>query len=43
MTVYEGVGHAFWSDVSQIEREEMPQITAYRKATRFLRDFYQTA
>jgi len=37
---YYGVGHAFWKDMGQIEREEMPQIAAYRLATTFLRNFF---
>ncbi len=37
---YYGVGHAFWSDMDAIEKEEMPQIAAYRLATTFLRNFY---
>ena len=37
---YYGVGHAFWTDVAQIEDEQMPQIAAYRLTTNFLRNFY---
>ena len=37
---YENVGHAFWSDMGQIEREESPQIDAYRRTTTFLREFF---
>ena len=37
---YNGVGHAFWADMAQIEGEQMPQIAAYRLATNFLRGFY---
>lgn len=37
---YYGVGHAFWKDVGQIEREEMPQTAAYRLMTTSLRNFY---
>ena len=40
---YDGVGHAFWKDMGQIEREEMPQIAAWRKSTGFLRDFFERA
>jgi len=38
---YYGVGHAFWKDVGQIEREEMPQIAAWRLTTNFLRNHFQ--
>lgn len=37
---YYGVGHAFWTDVGQVEREEMPQLAAWRLSTNFLRTFY---
>ena len=37
---YENVGHAFWSDMGQIEREESPQIDAYRRTTAFLREYF---
>ena len=30
---YENVGHAFWSDMGQVEREESPQIDAYKGVT----------
>ena len=43
MISYDGVGHAFWKDMGQIEREEMPQIAAWRKSTGFLRDFFERA
>ena len=38
---YNGVGHAFWKDMGQIEREEMPQIAAWRLSTTFLRNFFE--
>ena len=38
---YNGVGHAFWKDMGQIEREEMPQIAAWRLSTAFLRNFFE--
>ncbi len=38
--VYDGVGHAFWSDMKQIERGDEPQISAYRQCTDFLRQFF---
>lgn len=34
--VYNGVGHAFWKDMDQIERNEQPQSDAYRLITDFL-------
>lgn len=37
---YYGAGHAFWSDVGQVEREEMPVIAGYRLTTTFLKGFY---
>ena len=37
---YYGAGHAFWSDVGQVEREEMPVIAGYRLTTNFLKGFY---
>ena len=43
VVAYEGVGHAFWSDVQQIEREEMPQLAAWRLTTNFLRTFFESA
>ncbi|EOD08330.1 hypothetical protein EMIHUDRAFT_312010 [Emiliania huxleyi CCMP1516] len=40
VTCYEGVGHAFWKDMGQIERRETPQIAAWRQSTTFLRTFF---
>ena len=37
---YDGVGHAFWKDMAQIQREEAPQIDAYRRTTAFLKDYF---
>lgn len=38
---YNGVGHAFWSDVAQVKREEMPQVAAWRLTTNFLRNHFE--
>jgi carboxymethylenebutenolidase len=38
---YYGVGHAFWTDVGQVEREEMPQLAAWRLSTNFLRNHFE--
>ena len=43
VTCYDGVGHAFWKDMGQISREEMPQIAAWRQSTSFLRNFFDEA
>jgi len=40
--VYEGVGHAFWKDVSQIERGDQPQASAYKRCTSFLQKFFSS-
>ncbi|KAL7452256.1 hypothetical protein ACHAWC_003992, partial [Mediolabrus comicus] len=40
--VYEGVGHAFWKDVSQIERGDQPQASAYKQCTSFLQKFFSS-
>jgi carboxymethylenebutenolidase len=40
--VYKGVGHAFWKDVSQIERGDQPQADAYDQCTTFLREFFSS-
>ena len=37
---YYGVGHAFWKDVGQVEREEMPVIAGYRLTTTFLKGYF---
>ena len=39
---YAGVGHAFFSDVRQVEREEMPVVAAYKQSTDFLRRFFSS-
>ena len=38
--VYEGVGHAFWTDVNQARRGDQPQTDAYAQCTTFLRKFF---
>lgn len=38
---YYGVGHAFWKDVGQVQREEMPQFAAWGLTTNFLRNHFQ--
>ena len=38
---YYGAGHAFWKDVAQVEKEEMPVIAGYRLTTNFLRGYFQ--
>ncbi|KAL3898532.1 MAG: hypothetical protein SGARI_006649, partial [Bacillariaceae sp.] len=40
--IYDGVGHAFWKNMEQIEQEEEPQVSAYRQCASFLRDFYNS-
>lgn len=37
---YDGVGHAFWKSMAQIEKREAPQIEAWLLTTRFLRNFF---
>ena len=41
--VYDGVGHAFWKDVDQIERGCQPQLDAYNQCTTFLREFFSSS
>lgn len=38
--VYDGVGHAFWTDMGQVKRGEQPQTDAYEQCTTFLRQFF---
>ena len=40
--VYEGVGHAFWTDVVQVRRGDQPQTDAYAQCTAFLRNFFSS-
>lgn len=40
--VYEGAGHAFWTDVSQVRSGEQPQSDAYAQCTSFLRKFFSS-
>jgi len=42
LRVYDGVGHAFWTDMGQVERGEQPQTKAYEQCTSFLRRFFCT-
>jgi carboxymethylenebutenolidase len=38
--IYDGVGHAFWKNMEQIEQGDEPQASAYRQCTKFLNDFF---
>ena len=38
--VYDGVGHAFWKDMEQIERGKQPQTDAYEQCISFLREYF---
>lgn len=38
--IYEGVGHAFWTDMEQIKRGDEPQTAAYEQCVSFLRNFF---
>ena len=38
--VYDGVGHAFWEDMGQVERGERPQADAWAQCVGFLRAFF---
>ena len=38
--IYDGVGHAFWSDMDQVLRGDEPQSKAYKQCTEFLRRFF---
>ena len=37
LRIYDGVGHAFWKDMKQIERQEQPQYDAYQQIVGFLK------
>jgi carboxymethylenebutenolidase len=39
--IYDGVGHAFWKDMQQIQRGEQPQTQAYAQCSDFLRKFFE--
>ena len=39
---YDGVGHAFWKSVSQVEQREEPVLSAYRQTTSFLKEYFAT-
>ena len=36
--IYDGVGHAFWKDMEQIEKGDQPQLEAYQQVTSFLKE-----
>jgi carboxymethylenebutenolidase len=39
--IYNGMGHAFWSDMEQVRRGDPPQVAeAYQQCTDFLRRFF---
>ena len=38
--IYDGVGHAFWTEMEQVRRGEQPQTDAYEQCTSFLRKFF---
>jgi len=38
--IYDGVGHAFWTGMDQIERGDEPQTSAYLQCTDFLKQFF---
>lgn len=38
--VYDGVGHAFWTDMDQVKSGQQPQKDAYEQCTTFLRRFF---
>ena len=40
MRVYDGVGHAFWEDMGQVERGERPQADAWAQCVGFLRAYF---
>ena len=38
--IYDGVGHAFWTNMDQIKSRQQPQRDAYELCTAFLRKFF---
>jgi carboxymethylenebutenolidase len=38
--IYDGVGHAFWTDMEEVKQGSQPQKAAYIQSTNFLRRFY---
>jgi len=40
VTVFDGVGHAFWKDMEQVKRGDQPQLDAYERCVSFLRRFF---
>jgi len=39
--IYDGVGHAFWTDMEQVQRGDEPQTGAYNQCTDFLRSYFE--
>jgi len=39
--IYDGVGHAFWTDMEQVQRGDEPQTGAYKQCTEFLRGYFK--
>jgi carboxymethylenebutenolidase len=39
--IYDGVGHAFWKDMEQIEKGDQPQLEAYQQVTSFLKEQFR--
>jgi len=39
--IYDGVGHAFWSDMEQVRSGDEPQTQAYRQCTKFLHQYFE--
>jgi len=39
--IYDGVGHAFWTDMEQVQRGDEPQTRAYNQCTDFLRSYFE--
>ena len=39
-TVYDGVGHAFWSDMESVRRGDWSMLHAYEQVTTFLDGFF---
>mmetsp|Transcript_18498 Transcript_18498/g.25452 ORF Transcript_18498/g.25452 Transcript_18498/m.25452 type:complete len:323 (-) Transcript_18498:21-989(-) len=40
ITVYDGVGHAFWREMEEVKKGDQPQLAAYEKCVGFLRSFF---
>jgi len=39
--IYDGVGHAFWTDMEQVQRGDEPQTGVYKQCTDFLRGYFE--